>query len=84
MNLMESTFAIHGKNSLTMSGSINWELEDKKSSERKDAMRLEDETIPDVVAPVEAVGAADEEEAVVALLAAAMVITKTPLMMNEM
>ena len=67
-----------------MSGSINWELEDKKSSERKDAMRLEDETIPDAVAPVEAVGAADEEEAVVALLAAAMVITKTPLMMNEM
>ena len=66
-----------------MSGSINWELADKKSSELRDAMRLEDETIPDVVAPVEAVEAEDEEEAAVALPAAATGKTKTPLMMNE-
>ncbi len=84
MNLMVSTSVIHGENSLTTSGSINWELKDKKSSKRNDALRLGDETIPDAVAPVEAVEAVDEEEATVALLVAAMGKTKTPIMTNEM
>ena len=84
MSLTVLTSVIHGKSSLMTSGSISWELKDKKSSKQNDALHLGDQTIPDAVAPVEAVKAADNEEVVVALLVATTGKAKTPIMTNEM